>query len=69
MRDKWLKATGTSIETMPDQTHPGYSEWMNAFSNFIEQFKKTPSEVDRKFTNGKWQYSRELNVLKFLPKS
>ena len=69
VRDKWLKATGTSLETKPDQTHPGYSEWMNAFSNFIEQFEKNPSEVDKKFTNGKWQYSRELNVLKFLPKS
>ena len=59
------KISGDGRETIPTDTHPGYSERMLALKTHINESKQVDSRR-AKWSEG-WVYDQEMNYLKFSP--
>ena len=63
-----LKLTGNGSITEPNDSHPGYEEWVSEMKKFISTQKDIKIENISK-TDLSWQYNRELNILIMTPQS
>ena len=57
---------GFGANTEPDDSHPGYEEWVSALEKFIASQKDT-AIVNTSKTDIRWRYDRDLNVLTLIP--
>ena len=61
-----MRITGDGAITEPDDTHPGYDEWVSEMEIFIANEKNKDIEKTSK-TDLSWKYDRDLNVLIMTP--
>jgi len=57
---------GDGANTEPDDSHPGYQEWVSELEKFIVTQKDVIQE-DTFETPISWQYDRDLNILVMIP--
>ena len=60
---------GLGAITQPDNSHPGYDEWVDKTQNFIDLEKKNRPQVKGLQSNISWRYDRSLNILKMTPRN
>ena len=57
---------GYGANTEPEDTHPGYQDWVSELEEFIAKQKNLAIENKSK-TDIRWGYNRDLNVLVMMP--
>ena len=57
---------GIGANTEPEDSHPGYQEWVSKLEEFIASQKDT-AIVNTSKTDSRWRYDRDLNVLVMTP--
>ena len=61
-----LRLVGVGANTEPEDSHPGYEEWVSEVEKFIASQKDIAIENKSK-TDIRWQYDRDLNALVMTP--
>ena len=61
------RLSGHGANTEPEDSHPGYEEWVSELEKFIASQKDTPIMNTSK-TAIRWRYDRDLNALIMTPK-
>ena len=57
---------GIGANTEPEDSHPGYKEWISELGKFIASQKDT-AIVNTSKTDIRWRYDRDLNALVMTP--
>ena len=68
VRQRWLETNGYKIEAEEKDNYPGYAVWMKELNEFLDEYPQTPLRNKPKGTKIKWEYNRDLNELRLIPK-
>ena len=68
VRKRWLETNGYKIEAEEKDNYPGYAVWMKELNEFLDEHPQTPPRNKPKGTKIKWEYNRNLNELRLIPK-